>query len=153
MRQCPFDGLCGDIGMPSKYRSFQQHKRFFSIVNAAFQNWPESEDFQPDNPLHLRKWLTCKAGWRFTMSIENPNFAERAATVAIAVLHQRGEPAWIVEDRGRLHIISARSIAYSDMSHKKACEYFGKAEGIVCDILKFENGDALLKAAENARAA
>ena len=137
--------LCGDIGTPSKRRSTEQHRRFFSLVKAAFDNWPSDAAFQPDTPLHLRKWLTCKSEWRHVLTIENPNFAKQAADVCLALLHQRGEPGWITQIGGKLAVISARSIAYSDMPHKDACRVFEYCEYIICEILKLKTGDQLLK--------
>lgn len=58
MSACP---TCG--GPSKKRRSPEHHKRFFAVIAAAYQHWPESHDFQPANAEHLRAWLLCKAKW------------------------------------------------------------------------------------------
>lgn len=63
----------------SQPRSSDDHRRFFALVKAAFEQWPEGGDFTPDNIDHLRAYLLCKAGYRKTTMIETD---EPAATVA-----------------------------------------------------------------------
>jgi len=151
---CPFPDLgCSELGKLPKGRSPDQHRRFFGLIKAAFENWPEAETFQPATPLHLRKWAAVKAGWFYIVSNENPNYARQAAEFAMQVLRQHNEPGWIVERRGQIALVSARSISYKDMSHQNACRVFSAAEDILCEILGFPNGDALLEAAKQARAA
>lgn len=144
---CPF---CEDVGRPGRQRSTAQHNRFFAVVKAAFMNWPANEEFQPDTALHLRKWIIAKAGWRHVMTIESPDFAEQAAECCLAMLKQRGEPGWIARVGGKLVVVSARSIAYSDMRHSDAVAYFTRAEDLLCEILDVKNGDELLKKSREA---
>lgn len=63
----------------SQPRSSDDHRRFFALVKAAFDQWPEGGNFTPDNIDHLRAYLLCKAGYRKTTMIETD---EPAATVA-----------------------------------------------------------------------
>lgn len=63
----------------SQPRSSDDHRRFFALVKAAFEQWPEGGAFTPDNIDHLRAYLLCKAGYRKTTMIETD---EPAATVA-----------------------------------------------------------------------
>jgi hypothetical protein len=47
-----------------KRRSPQLHRYFFATIKSAYDNWPESHEFQPTDTEHLRAWLECKAGHR-----------------------------------------------------------------------------------------
>lgn len=71
------NGLCHRCPL-SQQRSSEDHRRFFALISAAFDQWPEGADFTPDNAEHLRAWLLCKANYRKTTMIETD---EPAATV------------------------------------------------------------------------
>ena len=45
----------------SKTRSLPQHNRFFALMQAAHNHWPEAHPFQPDSVEHLRAWLLVRA--------------------------------------------------------------------------------------------
>ncbi len=62
-RACPHCG-CGLEPDKGKPRSAEQLRRFFGVLRAMYQHWPESCEFQPHCEEHLRKWVLCMAGHR-----------------------------------------------------------------------------------------
>ena len=42
-------------------RSRPDHNRYFALIAAAFHHWPSGHELMPEDELHLRGWLECKA--------------------------------------------------------------------------------------------
>lgn len=63
MVTCPHCN-CDLDPVKGKPRSLDQLRRFFAVLRAMFNHWPESADFQPHCEEHLRKWVLCAAGHR-----------------------------------------------------------------------------------------
>lgn len=55
---CPHCG--GVLETHKKVRSLPDHRRFFALIRAAFEQWPLNHEFQPLSAEHLRAWLLCK---------------------------------------------------------------------------------------------
>ena len=127
---CP---VCGyqDKGK-GKPRSLDQHRRFYGLVQKAFEQWPETfEDFQPESPEHLRKYLICAAGpqWRKVTEIPVP-FAEDLpglTRLAALMMQQAAEAAGgyafprVDANGGRVALYTAKSIKFSEMPHLEFC--------------------------------
>lgn len=136
-----------------KGRSHAQHRRYFAIMKLAFDNWPESHEFQPDDADHLRKWLQVKAGYRTVQDIDIARTDPRSLTIMQATLtaamKATGDYAWIKPHGKRMYVIASKSIAFDKM---------GPAEfGALCDdvarVIEQETGikaDDLMKEVEAA---
>lgn len=142
-KSCPH---CG--GLLTKPRSEPDHRRFFAIIHAAFNQWPETHEFQPDNAEHLRAWLLCKAGYRESTFI--PVEGDDPAVSRLAVLGVEGalkaarSYAFVRPVGDGLAIFTARSIAWDTLSQKD----FGPIREAVEEIISAEIGvdaDALLR--------
>ena len=60
---CPKCGQRSAISLPpADKRSGREHRTFFGVVEAAWNNWPESHSFKPETPEHLRAWLLIEVG-------------------------------------------------------------------------------------------
>lgn len=61
LQKLPVNGpyLTATITQP---RSPAHHRRTFALINAAYENWPDTHAFQPDSAEHLRAWLVIEAG-------------------------------------------------------------------------------------------
>lgn len=150
MSACPHCGC--EIEKAGKPRSPEQHRRFFALIRAAYQQWPESAEFQPDNEEHLRKWLTAAAGYRDGTDIAVP-FAENEPSVtklvSIAVeasVRAAGGYAFVRPDAngGRLRVYKPKSIRFGTMGPAE----FGKLCDDVSEVIEREIGvsaDDLLK--------
>ena len=146
MTQCP---QCGRSS-PQR-RSYDQHKRFFGVVDAAFHQWPEAHKFQPMNAEHLRAWLLCAAKHLDVMEIDEA-ITERGADVIQKTMQGlRKDYVFIRIGRSKFYVMGARSIAYDKLSHKDACRVFADVDEILCSILQIDSTDQLLR--EHARAA
>lgn len=58
---CPECGCIFKAPRMRKRRSLADHRRFFAVVAAAFDQWPHDHEFHPISEEHLRAWLLCKA--------------------------------------------------------------------------------------------
>lgn len=58
---CPECGALFKAPRHRKRRSLADHRRFFALIAAAFDQWPHDHEFQPLSEEHLRAWLLCKA--------------------------------------------------------------------------------------------
>lgn len=137
-KSCPH---CG--GLLSKPRSEADHRRFFALVAAAFEHWPELHDFQPDSAEHLRAWLLCKAGYRDTAVFQLPEtddhvmmaqmmeFAERLLDHAGDERHTFGR--W---SGSTFYVHRPRSIAWHMLSQRD----FARIRSAVEEIIEAEVG-------------
>lgn len=130
-------------------RSVDQHRRFFGLVAASFQAWPETfQEFQPRDPEHLRKWLTAKAG--YVHAVHVPVVGTIAETVelveTIAEASKREDDHVFVRQTGpdRVTVFRPKSIAFALMGPQE----FGQLNDRVADIIEKVigiDGDTLLR--------
>lgn len=150
---CP---VCGhtDRGK-GKPRSIDQHRRFYGLVKAAFENWPEHAEFRPESAEHLRKYLICRAGpqWRNVTEIPVPFAEDQPGLTRLAahMMQQAAEAAGgyafprVDMNGGRVALYTAKSIRFGEMSHLEFCAL----SDAVDEVLRAEIGvsaDELLKA-------
>ena len=134
-------------------RSSPQHRRFFGVIKAAFEHWPvQFGEFQPECSEHLRAWLLTKSGHRNVHEIEmSEQVTDKTYLLLESVMRAAGAYGWIREYKGKVYVMSAKSIAHNKLGHKDACRVFEAVEAEICDILGIESCDQLLD--EQARAA
>ena len=145
---CP---TCG--AKTTKPRSEADHRRFFALIRAAFDQWPEGHDFQPDSAEHLRAWLLCKAGYRncTTIPIEDdaPPAVGKLAILAIEAAIKAARTHAFPRLHGHgIAVFSAKSIAWNTLSQKD----FGPLRQAVEDVISAEIGvdaETLLKQTEH----
>lgn len=79
--------VCKSCGQPIKGRSHPDHRRLFALIQAAYDQWPETAHFQPINAEHLRSWLICSAGPEFrrvnTFDLDGVDDKTRALVLSI----------------------------------------------------------------------
>lgn len=131
-KSCPH---CG--GSLESGRSSPDHRRFFALIQAAFEQWPEKAPFHPDNSEHLRAWLLCKAGYRTNTVIEPPKsmddlaYYDLVATIE-GVMRAMDGHGFVVMHDGLVVIVRPRSIAW----HKLGQRDFGKLRDDITDIIE-----------------
>ena len=96
-------------------RSTPEHRRYFAMIKAAFDNWPSGHQFQPLDAAALRTFLQCRAG--AVDAIQSPN--------------------------GQIYLIP-RSIEYRKMSHRQFHELSERVSRIIGEIIGV-SGDELLE--------
>lgn len=144
MKECPH---CGVVLV--KGRSLPDHNRFFALICAAFQQWPEDHDFEPRDHDHLRKWLLCKAGFFSVKTFELPDgdpvMMARMMEFAETLMENAGDDDRFGRWRGRtLAVFQARSMAFESLGQKE----FAEVRTAVEDVIKAETGldpEALLR--------
>jgi hypothetical protein len=148
-KSCPH---CG--GSLESGRSLPDHRRFFALIQAAFHQWKENHEFQPDNSEHLRAWLLCKAGYRTNTVIEPPSSMDEIAYYDFVasvegVMRAMDGHGFVVMHDGVVVIVRPKSIAW----HKIGQREFGRLRDAVTDIIEAEIGvsaDQLLRERDNA---
>ncbi len=122
-------------------RSAPHHRLFFAAISEAFNQWPESHSFQPDNSEHLRAWLLVKAGYRekpLATRIEGDvpsaslmaDFVERVVAVTMGT----GKYGFAVVHGEHLIVLTPRSIAWEELEQND----FNVVSQKVSDVLKAE---------------
>lgn len=123
----------------SQPRSNLDHNRFFGLIARAFEQWPETHEFEPEDAEHLRAWLLCKAGWKTTKTLElpevgNPVFMALMMEFAEDLLERvpGGEfrfGRWVGH---RLHVHTHKSIKFKRADQKK----FNPVRDAVTEIIE-----------------
>lgn len=145
---------CGAEFEPPKkaQRSYPQLKRFFALMRAAFNHWPEKHDFQPRSVEHLRYWLEVQAGHCEivkTIRCETVDPAQLTA-VLTAVLKASDDDTLFIEASGAQVIVKkAISVSYAALAHMSACALFNQID----DVLKANGFDPDKLISEEAKAA
>ena len=97
---CPH---CGVI--LTKPRSGPDHRRFFAAIHAAFTNWPESHEFTPRDPEHLRAYLLVQANHVDVAFLPAPEgCAENPALLALFRLAVEATGAALAKKAGYMDI-------------------------------------------------
>lgn len=151
---CPNCGVEFDARKPHKPRSVDEHRRFFGIVRAAFENWPEDHSFQPETPEHLRAWLICQAGplYRTIEEITVPDAAPQIVAAMMAIVETliaREDGFKFSRWKGfKLTIFRPKSLRFDKMKHgdfhelnERVSETVSAALGITIKELLGETDD------------
>lgn len=137
MKHCPHCGCS-----LTKARSGPDHRRFFAVIKAAFEHWPEGHDFQPDDAEHLRAWLICKAGYRISTPIDLPSNASGHVRMLFrlgveAALRSAGNiVAFVVPHRNGVAVVRPRSIAFDKLGQHE----FSDLRNAIEDVIRVETG-------------
>ena len=136
MKECPH---CGCV--LTKGRSLPDHRRFFALIERAFENWPEGHEFQPESREHLRAWLTCKAGYRESTPIHMPDMATDRMRDLFrlsieAAISAAGGAAFVVPYRDVVAVVRPKSIAWDKIDQRE----FSKLRDAVSDVIETETG-------------
>jgi hypothetical protein len=141
---CPCCETQFDPYKAGKPRSLDQHKRFFLLIRAAFENWPENHPMQFTDEQSLRKWLTMQAGYREVI-YQVPLIGVRievAIPLAESLMRAAGKHAKAVGHKGNLVVWGPKSISFASMSHMDFCTYNNAVQDTIeaetqlkCDIL------------------
>lgn len=135
MTKCPH---CG-----SQPRSSDDHRRFFGLVKAAFEQWPEGNEFQPDNAEHLRAFLLCKVGHRNTTVIETEEPAS-AVLVVEAAFRAASSYAFVRPYGAGLAVYAPKSISWDEMDQKKFWPIRDAVSAVIEQVIGV-SADQLLK--------
>lgn len=134
----------------AKPRSLDQHRRFFGVIAAAFEQWPERHPFQPENSEHLRAWLQTKAGYHTVRTFEMDGDArETARLMPVVIATMLSKHAWCRARGTELHVCVPQSIAFDKMGHEEFCAL----NDAVDEVIRTETGldpELLLKEKERA---
>lgn len=134
------------IGHNSKPRSYEQHKRYFKMIDLAFDAWPETHRRQFSGTEECRKFLQMKAGW-FLEASRMPVMgmrAEAAIMFAEAMFKAAGNFAIAAQQGDDIVVWKPKSISYDKLSHSRACELFDKVNFVIRDEIGV-SGDELLE--------
>jgi hypothetical protein len=134
-----------------KPRSLDQHRRYFLLIAAAMEHWPEHHEHQFTSIEALRKYLEMKAGWR-EIGAQIPLSGiskERAMMLAEAAIRGAGSYAMPVLHRDTLVIFKPKSISFARMPHLEFNALNNAVEDVIRNIIGVEP-EQLLKEKERA---
>ena len=121
--------------MTTKPRSIDQHNRFFALVSALFQQWPEKHQFQPDDEEHLRAWLLVKAKHRviaeFHMGDVTDEFVRAIPVITMAMYRKH---CWAWQDGSKIKVCAAKSISIygkEAVGHAEFCVINDNVDGVI----------------------
>ena len=154
MRRCP---VC-DTPANESARSVPQLRRYFKLIRAYFNHWPEAHDRQFFDAEKLRKWAQMKCGHyeigtRIPLvqagsdgSIRN---RERLKLIVSAAIHGAGSDSEADIRGDELVIFRPKSIPFHKLPHSEACRIMDEVES----FLEAETGlksDQVLRESEHA---
>lgn len=132
MSHCPHCGV--DLTPPKKGkpRSVPQHRRYFAMIRAAFEHWPEHHRFRPITEERLRKWLQAKAGYAVVKTIDTAGMTNDWAVHTLAAAIANADPIHFVSaTEAKLHIIQSKSINFDTLPHLAACALFDAVAEVI----------------------
>ena len=131
---------CGEVlsePKKGKPRSVPQHRRYFALIRAAMNHWPEKHEFRPHSEEHLRKWLQSKAGHRVVETVDTAGMTPEQATAVIAAQVRKAGPFAFHSVKGtRFYSIVSASVDFDTLPHLAACALFDD----VADVIETETG-------------
>lgn len=137
MKSCPHCGVELSKPKTGKPRSVPQHRRYFALIRAAMNHWPEKHPFQPMSEEHLRKWLQAKAGHRRVETIDTAGMSPDETLACVVAAIKKGGPSSFYERAGtRFYTITSESIDFDTLPHLAACALFDA----VADVIEAETG-------------
>jgi hypothetical protein len=120
-------------------------------------HWPDSHEFRPDSPEHLRAYLLCKAGHRKVREINvaysdhNPQLAKLTALAIEAAIKEAGAIAFVRPDAvgGRVAVYTPKSVNWTECNQKDFAKVAEAVEQIIEDAIGIK-ADDLLKETQRA---
>lgn len=124
----------------TKRRSGPDHRRFFALLFAAFENWPETHEFQPNDSEHLRAWLLCKVGYREAITIPvpsaDPAVMRAASVMAEAAFRAFASNSFCRNDGKSLVVERAKSISFAELDQRQ----FAPLRQAIEEVIQAETG-------------
>jgi len=103
-------GRCPTCG--AKQRSNEEHRILFGVITLAFENWPETHKFKPDDADHLRSWLLVEAKHCETFEVPNVISTEPKAIANLGKFFCAGKRHFRLKQVGDgIVIVRPKSIA------------------------------------------
>ena len=139
--QCPF------VESEHRSRSTPHHRLFFSVIARAFESWPESEKFQPEDAEHLRSYLLIKAGHftKLDLRCENPDAMSLEDQLRAIIRTISDKPPLMHSYEWGVRIFWSKSMSYSAADRKtfnevcdKVFEIISVTLGVTIETLKRE---------------
>lgn len=152
--KCP---VCDTDLARLKPRSTPQHRRFFGLIKAAYHHWPETHDFKPESPEHLRAWLLIKAGHADATDVQiewgddQPGLTKLAALTIEMAIKAAGSYAFTRPHPkgGWIRVFKPQSISYAELGHNSACVLFDDVAQIITSEIGID-AETLLRETEQA---
>jgi hypothetical protein len=115
-----------------KPRSYEQHKRYFAVIEAVLSHWPENHPRQFANKTALRKWLQMKAGHHTTKAVDLYGIPATKAQLIVQSALDASSPYSESAVHGRhLVIFTPVSINYDTLGHREFCALNDEVDGII----------------------
>ncbi len=123
-----------------KPRRRKHHNFFFATILNYYDNWPDTNSFQPENEEHLRAWATCKAGYRDILGErlhhDEGDVHRMADFIEKALQRSREKYSFVTIHNGSLVLLSPKSIAFDTLDQTA----FAPIADRIFDVLEQESG-------------
>lgn len=129
-------------------RSGPDHRRLFSIIAAAYDNWPSTHPFQPSDLEHFRAWLLIKAGYCETRTVDITGDVVAGVQNAARIAKALAAHGLLKVRDDQIDVVVPKSMRFDKMSQRE----FGPVRQAIEDILCSELG-VTVRALEKADAA
>jgi hypothetical protein len=126
-----------------KPRSYDQHKRFFAVIRAAFEHWPERDKFSDE--VEFRKYLQVMVGAGEVVA-EIPVAGlgkEIAKFIAMQAIKASGGYAVPVIRGDNLRIVKPKSVAFDKMKHEEFCKVSDRVCAYIETVLHVSADDLI----------
>lgn len=129
----------------SRARSPQDHRRFFAVIQRAYENWNHAHEFQPTSSEHLRAFLLCRAGYHdvTTVPVEfvegEPQLLKLvslAVEASVKAALASGDFAFTRIHGEGIAVFRPKSISWSTIDQKA----FGPIREAVEEVIEAETG-------------
>jgi hypothetical protein len=132
----------------SKPRSLPQHNRFFALIAATYNHWPEGKNFRPQNAEHLRAWLLVKAGHFVVNTFDCGEKAEALAVmIPVITATMLKKHSWAKSDGNLLHVCVPMSIDFNTVSQADFAKLCGDVEDVIVSYTGLQIADIMRQAA------
>jgi len=148
---CPECGSVFSSKAKGKPRSLEQHRRYFALMRAAFEHWPETHPRQFGDAEECRKYLQMKAGYR-EIAAQIPLVGmnrEKVLTVVEAAVRAAGSYAVPVLHGDTMVIFKPKSIAFRALPHQAFCALNNAVDEVIFAEIGIK-ADDLLRETEQA---
>lgn len=129
---------CAKCGQPLRQRSDEEHRHYFAVLRAVYENWPYSDRFSPESAEHLRHYLQMHAGHYSPVDVSTDGVSsDDVAKQVTALVKALGIENPFVEVRGDcIRIYVPKSMAYRECPVKT----FRAVKATVFEIVKNRTG-------------
>lgn len=125
---------CWVCGSHLDARSDPDHRMFWAIMQAAFDNWPEAHPFKPDDRDHLYGWILIEVGHRRCAEVEttDKSIALRVAEAMFEIAADEVHSVRVFGTASGIRVCVPRSLKYEAVGKRE----FQRVRSAVYEVIE-----------------